>query len=99
MVVLKAEYVQMNHSVKKLAELYAGLKKEIEQLKKSAEHLELSWKGDANAVFMLRMEEDFFKLSILQESVSKAIQLLAAAIGEYQKTEGIIEQKIGGIRI
>lgn len=99
MIVLKAEYVQMNLALKRLGELGFGLKKQIESLKQSVEHLELSWEGGANAAFMLRMEEDFFKLSILQENVNKAVLLLAAAVKEYQITEGIIEQKIGGIRI
>ncbi len=99
MILLRAEYTKMCTAAEQLRELCNLLKKHLESLAKSVDCLELAWDGDANAAFMLRMQEDFIKLHLLRESAEVMTGLLLSAIEEYQKTELVIEQKIGGIKV
>ncbi len=99
MILLRAEYAKMCTTAERLRELCSGLKKHLESLEKSVGRLELTWDGDANAAFMLQMQEDFIKLHLLRESAEVMTGLLLSAIEEYQKTELVIEQKIGGIKV
>ncbi len=99
MAVLRAEYAKLCMAGERLQELCRGLAKHLEDMKKSVDRLELAWDSEANAAFLLRTEEDFFKLYLLQESARETADFLLSAVEEYQKTEFIIEQKIGGIRI
>jgi len=89
----------MNRKAFRLAGLCASLELRIEELRESAGRLELFWDGEANAAFILAMEEDFFKICVLQTYVKQAAGLLIMAVMDYQKTELIIQQKIGGIKI
>jgi len=98
-VVLRAEYAKMCIAGERLQKLCRKLARHLEDMKKSVDRLELAWDGEANAAFLLRTEGDFFKLYLLQESAQAAADFLLSAVEEYQKTEFIIEQKIGGIRI
>ncbi len=99
MVVLKAEYALMRTAAVRLRELCFELARHLKSLKVSADRLEHAWEGEANEIFRLRMEEDFFYLKMLQKRAETAAELLLSAVREYQKTELLIEQKIGGIRI
>ncbi len=99
MYLLQADYLKMSVLSEQLHEVSNGMQSCMDSLIKSVKRMELSWKGEANAAFLLQMQEDFFTMQVFINGLKSAADQLSEIIREYQKTEAIIEQKIGGIRI
>lgn len=81
--VLRAEYAKMCLAGERMQELCIELTKHLEELKRSIDRLELAWDGEANTAFLLRIEEDFFSLYILQVSWRETADFLLSAVEEY----------------
>lgn len=99
MVLLAANYVRIKQDTDKLAGLYSSLQREIRIMQSSLRGLDIFWDGDANAEFHMVLNEDFALIAVLCINIRNAISLLDEAVSEYQKTEFIVNQMIGGIHV
>ncbi len=87
---------QMKRSAERIGEIHLALFKEIEKLRESVEHLDLSWEGEANRLFMTAMESDFTTMYVLLSLVWEARRLLEMAEGRYQESERGVRYAVQG---
>ncbi len=99
MEVLTANFVVMSRNAKQLAELVHQLKVCVLHLSDIARELDIFWDGDANKEFNKAVGDDLMVVQGVILKVEVSVQRLQTAISEYQKTENIVNQMIGGIRI
>ena len=97
--VVMAQYGAINQKTQELKNLYLEMNREIRRMNHIVTDLDIFWDGDAQAEFLLAYNRGFTMISAIMLKISKTIELLLWALSEYQKTENIIEQMIGGIRL
>lgn len=93
-----ADYSAINRATDQLSDLYRRMNKEIFLMNRIIKNLDIFWDGDAQAAFGLTYSKGFTNISVIMLNIYDAIELLKWVVNEYQKTENMIEQMIGGIR-
>ncbi len=96
---LYSEYVEMKQKQEQFASLYLRLGEQVELIVKTARALSLPWEGEANKLYLLRLQADLIRIEKIMGRIFMAAEMLKEAIGEYQKTEGVVAEVIGGIRL
>lgn len=91
------EYKGMQQESVSLQERFERLRIQIDRLKEAATNLQIPWEGEANKHYVLRLQSDFSEAERILRRMESTIQLLAAATEDYQKTEHMIHQLIGGM--
>ena len=93
------EYEQMRNAYRSFDNVCTELCSTFEVLKESAGHLHIPWEGEANRIYLLRLNADLLECDRVLQKMLQAKELLRVTIEEYQKTEGVISQMIGGMKL
>lgn len=93
------EYDQMKGVYERFNALYRGMCNAINEVEDHFRGMKIPWEGEANRMYLLRMEADFLEIERVMARIYKAKDFLREAIEGYQKTENLIEQRIGGLSI
>lgn len=93
-----ADYAAINKETDRLSSLYQQMHKEIRRMNRIIKDLDIFWDGEAQASFELTYSKGFAVVSTIMLNIYDVIELLKWILSEYQKTEHMVEQMIGGIR-
>ncbi len=81
------DYIKVRAKIKRLSDLYAELAKEINRIAESSADLDIFWDGDANAAFVLGIEEDMVRTAVLLTGIRDAIRCARTVFDDYQVNE------------
>lgn len=93
------EYTGMQNCSSKLSEQYQKLYDTVSKLKDTVLNMQIPWEGEANKAYVIRLRMDFTEAEKILEHVASAVTVLSEATDAYQKTEHMVGQLIGGIRL
>ncbi len=94
---LFSEYVEMKNKQEQFSALYLQLAEQIEVIVKTVRALSIPWEGEANRRYLMRLEADLIRIENIMGRLYFASDMLREMIAQYQKTEGVIAEMIGGI--
>ncbi len=81
------DYIKVRVKIKRLSDLYAELAKEINRIAELSADLDIFWDGDANAAFVLAIEEDMVRTAVLLTGIRDVIRCARKAFDDYQASE------------
>lgn len=91
------EYKGMQEGSISLQERFECLCAQLGNLRETVTNLQIPWEGDANKYYVLRLQSDFSEAERILDRVESAVRLLTMATEDYQKTEHMVSQLIGGM--
>lgn len=95
---IKADYVKMALLADEFSDLAFRLSEEIRNLTLTMNDLDIFWKGEANDMFHLALNEDFVIMQTLCLKIKNAATILRECVGEYIQTEIYINELIEAFR-
>lgn len=92
-------YVIFQKRLHEVAAHLNSLGKEINSLTEYVENLDIFWDGDANNAYKIRVYSDIDKMNACIENTYELMKMCDEAVANYQETEKVVMQMIGGFRI
>lgn len=93
------EYDQMKCVYERFNTLYRSMCNAINEIEERFRGMKIPWEGEANRMYLLRMEADFLEIERVMARIYLAKDCLREAIEGYQKTENLVEVRIGGLNV
>lgn len=97
MEVISVNYMLLKDQLRFLALRCMDIEQNMKDVAEATENMDIFWNGDANATFVMGINEDIASIEALILKIRGAVKLLNEALKEYQETEKVIEQIIGGL--
>lgn len=82
-----ADYKAMSKELGRLSEIIGSVKEELSGMRECAGNLDLYWDGEANAQFILKVNEGVYNAEIILEKLRRAGYFLSYALSRYQSSE------------
>lgn len=98
MSVLAVNYKSLCSEVESVSQKCIAFEAELRKLGEQVENLDIFWDGTTNEEFMGRLSEDILYMEGLVLTIRDCIRLVYECISQYQETEGVIRQIIGGMK-
>ena len=95
---LTAMYIRMNSLLSELFTVSERLCKEIASLQDKLKHLGISWEGAAYDEYSRVLLGDLMIMEMTAANVNLMYRLLFSSLNDYQQTETLISNTIGGMK-
>lgn len=99
MELLSVNYKNLLGSSKELRKKCLLVEEDVSRVCDITQELDIFWDGDANAQFITAINENLIFMETVIINVRTVISDLIKIIEEYQDTEKVVSQIVGGIRI
>ena len=99
MELFEADYMSMNEQANVLNEKINELRMKIDYMKEVIDLVDITWEGDANIAFNVRMESDFCKLLKITDNIKGHIKALKDIIAMYQISEIDVMERVKEVRL
>lgn len=99
MELLSVDYRNLLSCSKELREKCLMVERNISKVCDITQELDIFWDGDANAQFVTVINENLIFMESVIINIRTVISDLIRIIEEYQDTEKVVSQIVGGIRI
>lgn len=96
---INIDYVKLNENNIRLNELNENLLLCISHLEMVTDNLEIFWEGEADNNFHTAINTDYAAFKLLINDIEGSIKRLQEGLDSYQKTEVLVNQMIGGIKL
>lgn len=89
----------MNEQANVLSDKIDELRMTIEYMKEVIDLVDITWEGEANIAFNIRMESDFCELLKITENIRAHRNALKEVIGVYQSNEKEVMNRVKEVRL
>lgn len=96
---LNVDYVLLQEKGKLAQHTCVKIKSNLKDIAEKIADLDIFWDGDSNATFITAINSDIAYAMTLLVKIQDNLKLLSSAIEEYQNTEIIVHNIIGGLKI
>lgn len=97
--VIYVEYSMLSVRLRELGRLISELETNIRNIVDLTDKVDIFWDGDSNAIFVAGLNENIACIETMIMKLRNTIKLVDDAIEDYQETEKVIENIIGGLKI
>lgn len=94
----KANYIEMSEKLNRINEIAVSIKRELDNMQKTAHNLDIFWDGEANAKYLLNFNAGMFSANLLLEKIRRCGSFLSYALSRYQISEREINELIGSLK-
>lgn len=97
--IISVDYVQVKKSLTRLEGICEEMFSDIKEIALYVRTLDIFWDGDANGMFITRINEDLACIDATIYSLCDCAKVLHTAIMAYQELERLTDRVIGDMKI